>query len=106
MVIEAVQDLGAGKKGASYHVIKGYIVQKYALDKSTASRFIKKGVEAAVASNKIYQTTGKGANGSFKETKKNSAGRRVTKPQARSDRAKTTKQNKNKENSSPNAQKQ
>ncbi|XP_063990084.1 histone H1A, sperm-like [Diachasmimorpha longicaudata] len=68
MVNSAIKTL-ANRKGSSLVAIKKYIAENYDVDSEKLAPFIKKYLRAAVESETIIQTKGRGAVGSFKLSK-------------------------------------
>lgn len=65
MVMSAIEILNE-KKGSSLHAIKKYLVNIYKVDSNRLSPFIKKFIKTSVINKLLIQTSGKGANGSFR----------------------------------------
>ena len=68
-VIEMVENAIPSLKepnGSCLHAIKEYVVANYNVHAVTLSPAIKEYLKAAVASSRLLQPTGRGANGSFK----------------------------------------
>lgn len=65
MVMTAIESLNE-KKGSSLHAIKKYLDNIYKVDSNKLSSFIKKFIKTSVNNKLLIQTSGKGANGSFK----------------------------------------
>ncbi|XP_043286041.1 histone H1B, sperm-like [Venturia canescens] len=65
MVTEAIVQL-ADRGGSSLLAIKKYIANAFNLDVDKQSTYIKRYLKSAVAKGSLVQTTGRGANGSFK----------------------------------------
>ncbi|XP_015108289.1 histone H1B [Diachasma alloeum] len=77
MVFSAIKTLD-DRKGSSLHAIKKYMIETYHADTERLAPYIKKYLKAAVESETIIQTKGKGATGSFKLPK--DAGKAKPKP--------------------------
>ncbi|CAL1302173.1 unnamed protein product [Larinioides sclopetarius] len=69
MVVKSITTLKE-RGGSSLQAIKKHISSQYKVDIDRLTPFIKKYLKSAVAAGTLVQTKGKGANGSFKLTKK------------------------------------
>lgn len=72
MVTTAIEELD-DSKGSSFQAIKKFIIANYEVDETKLTNSIKRYLKTAVSNGKIIQTTGKGAQGSFKLSSINSS---------------------------------
>ncbi|CAL1302172.1 unnamed protein product [Larinioides sclopetarius] len=88
MVVKSITTLKE-RGGSSLQAIKKHISSQYKVDIDRLTPFIKKYLKSAVAAGTLVQTKGKGANGSFKLSKKAKApAKKTAKPKEKAEKKK------------------